>query len=197
MKWIILEVVGCCSATYVVKCVFSRPMSWLGQKMFCNLEHHAKHIPLTVILPLKIPGNRHMCFGFYVFVFLFLSVCLSLLIRGIFLTSTGSIVHLLWVCVYLFNTILSHWSGQNHTNDQVVMDTHLEKLPHDALSVSCFYAHIFLTLLWQVVLLSGHLDSWDVGQGAMDDGGGVIISWEALSLIKDLGNIDYIHRRHM
>ncbi|KAM4633286.1 carboxypeptidase Q-like [Polymixia lowei] len=39
----------------------------------------------------------------------------------------------------------------------------------------------------QVVLLSGHLDSWDVGQGAMDDGGGSIISWEALSLIKDLG----------
>lgn len=40
----------------------------------------------------------------------------------------------------------------------------------------------------QVVLLSGHLDSWDVGQGAMDDGGGAMISWEALSLIKDLGN---------
>ncbi|XP_017555915.1 carboxypeptidase Q [Pygocentrus nattereri] len=39
----------------------------------------------------------------------------------------------------------------------------------------------------QVVLLSGHLDSWDVGQGAMDDGGGVAISWEALSLVKDLG----------
>ncbi|TSK34860.1 Carboxypeptidase Q [Bagarius yarrelli] len=39
----------------------------------------------------------------------------------------------------------------------------------------------------QVVLLSGHLDSWDVGQGAMDDGGGMAISWEALSLIKDLG----------
>ncbi|XP_053700201.1 carboxypeptidase Q-like [Synchiropus splendidus] len=39
----------------------------------------------------------------------------------------------------------------------------------------------------QVVLLSGHLDSWDVGQGAMDDGGGVMITWEALSLIKDLG----------
>lgn len=39
----------------------------------------------------------------------------------------------------------------------------------------------------QVVLISGHLDSWDVGQGALDDGGGAVISWEALSLVKDLG----------
>ncbi|XP_027705759.1 carboxypeptidase Q isoform X2 [Vombatus ursinus] len=40
----------------------------------------------------------------------------------------------------------------------------------------------------QVVLVSGHLDSWDVGQGALDDGSGAFVSWEALSLIKDLGS---------
>jgi len=39
----------------------------------------------------------------------------------------------------------------------------------------------------EVVLVCGHLDSWDVGQGAHDDGGGVIIAWEAVRLLKQLG----------
>jgi carboxypeptidase Q len=39
----------------------------------------------------------------------------------------------------------------------------------------------------EVVVLGGHIDSWDVGTGAMDDGGGVVAAWEAVRLIKELG----------
>jgi carboxypeptidase Q len=39
----------------------------------------------------------------------------------------------------------------------------------------------------EVVVLGGHIDSWDVGQGAMDDGGGVVAAWEAVRLMKKLG----------
>ncbi|HEY9284510.1 MAG TPA: M28 family metallopeptidase, partial [Pyrinomonadaceae bacterium] len=38
----------------------------------------------------------------------------------------------------------------------------------------------------EIVLLSGHLDSWDVGQGAHDDGGGCVAAWEAVRLLKEL-----------
>lgn len=37
-----------------------------------------------------------------------------------------------------------------------------------------------------VVVVSGHIDSWDVGQGAMDDGGGFMMSWNALAILKSL-----------
>jgi carboxypeptidase Q len=39
----------------------------------------------------------------------------------------------------------------------------------------------------EVVVLGGHIDSWDVGQGAMDDGGGSVAAWEAVRLIRRLG----------
>ena len=39
----------------------------------------------------------------------------------------------------------------------------------------------------EVVVFGGHIDSWDVGTGAMDDAGGVVIAWEAVRLLKALG----------
>ncbi len=39
----------------------------------------------------------------------------------------------------------------------------------------------------EVVVFGGHIDSWDVGQGAMDDAGGVVAAWEAIRLLRELG----------
>lgn len=39
----------------------------------------------------------------------------------------------------------------------------------------------------QVVIVSGHLDSWDLGTGAIDDGAGVAVSMAAIQLMKELG----------
>jgi carboxypeptidase Q len=39
----------------------------------------------------------------------------------------------------------------------------------------------------EVVVVGGHLDSWDVGTGASDDGAGCVIAWEALRLMKQAG----------
>jgi carboxypeptidase Q len=39
----------------------------------------------------------------------------------------------------------------------------------------------------EVVVLGGHIDSWDVGQGAMDDAGGSVAAWEAVRLMRSLG----------
>ena len=39
----------------------------------------------------------------------------------------------------------------------------------------------------EVVVMGGHIDSWDVGRGAMDDAGGVVAAWEGIRLLKALG----------
>ncbi len=38
-----------------------------------------------------------------------------------------------------------------------------------------------------IIAMGGHSDSWDVGSGAHDDGGGMIATWQALKILKDLG----------
>ncbi len=39
----------------------------------------------------------------------------------------------------------------------------------------------------QIVVIGGHLDSWDVGQGAQDDGAGCVAAMEALNILRKLG----------
>ncbi len=39
----------------------------------------------------------------------------------------------------------------------------------------------------EIVVMGGHIDSWDVGQGAQDDGSGCLAAMQALALIHKLG----------
>jgi carboxypeptidase Q len=39
----------------------------------------------------------------------------------------------------------------------------------------------------EVVVMGGHIDSWDVGQGAHDDASGCAAAWQAVQLVKSLG----------
>ena len=39
----------------------------------------------------------------------------------------------------------------------------------------------------EIILVGGHLDSWDLGEGAQDDGAGVVQSMEVLNLFKLAG----------
>lgn len=61
------------------------------------------------------------------------------------------------------------------------------KTQPDALSRNVMAEIVGSELPNEVVVLGGHTDSWDVGQGAMDDGGGVVAAWEAVRLMKELG----------
>jgi carboxypeptidase Q len=41
----------------------------------------------------------------------------------------------------------------------------------------------------EIVVIGGHIDSWDAGQGAHDDGGGCVIAMEAISALRRLNMI--------
>lgn len=43
------------------------------------------------------------------------------------------------------------------------------------------------TMPEEIVVIGGHIDSWDVGQGAHDDGAGCVIAMEALAVLRRLG----------
>jgi len=39
----------------------------------------------------------------------------------------------------------------------------------------------------EIVMVSGHMDSWDVGQGAMDNAAGASLAWQTITTLKALG----------
>jgi carboxypeptidase Q len=39
----------------------------------------------------------------------------------------------------------------------------------------------------EVVVMGGHIDSWDLGAGVMDDAGGCFVTWRALHMMRELG----------
>jgi carboxypeptidase Q len=70
------------------------------------------------------------------------------------------------------------------------MSCHLEMGAHmleDAKSANVVADYPGSEVPEEVVVLGGHLDSWDVGQGAQDDGVGSIIAWGAVRTLQRLG----------
>ena len=49
--------------------------------------------------------------------------------------------------------------------------TIVKQMIHDALSHL-----VLLSFFIKIVMFGGHIDSWDVGVGAMDDGGGMMVT---------------------
>jgi carboxypeptidase Q len=56
----------------------------------------------------------------------------------------------------------------------------------DALSANVIGEIVGRELPQEVVVIGGHIDSWDVGQGAHDDGGGIVVAMQTAKLLLDL-----------
>jgi hypothetical protein len=72
--------------------------------------------------------------------------------------------------------------------DELSLELHMEAqtLP-DAMSANVIAEIRGTEAPEEVVVLGGHYDSWDVGQGAHDDGAGCIAAWQALRILQRLG----------
>ncbi len=69
---------------------------------------------------------------------------------------------------------------------QLYIETHCEKLP-DVLSYNVVGQITGSKNPNQFIITGGHLDSWDNGQGAHDDGAGVVQSIDVLAMYKGMG----------
>ena len=66
---------------------------------------------------------------------------------------------------------------------RLMMEAHTEP---DAQSHNVIGELVGRELPNEIVVVGGHIDSWDVGAGASDDGVGCIVTWEAARLMKKL-----------
>ncbi|UXX80373.1 M20/M25/M40 family metallo-hydrolase [Reichenbachiella carrageenanivorans] len=69
---------------------------------------------------------------------------------------------------------------------QFYMETHCEMLP-DVLSYNVIGELTGTTLPNEYIVVAGHLDSWDVGDGSHDDGAGCVQAIEAVRIFKATG----------
>lgn len=75
---------------------------------------------------------------------------------------------------------------RQHPNASITIKTNCRTLP-DAESHNVIGQLTGTEKPDEVVVIGGHLDSWDVGHGAHDDGAGCVQAIEALRLLKTLG----------
>ncbi|QSE97879.1 M20/M25/M40 family metallo-hydrolase [Fulvivirga lutea] len=69
---------------------------------------------------------------------------------------------------------------------QLYIETHCEMLP-DVLSYNVIGELTGSEKPDEIIVISGHLDSWDLGTGAHDDGAGCVQAIEGLRIFKELG----------
>jgi len=79
--------------------------------------------------------------------------------------------------------LITHLAGQGRVRMRLVLTP--ETLP-DAVSYNVVADLKGRENPEQIVVVSGHLDSWDLGTGALDDGAGCVMAMQAVQLIKQL-----------
>lgn len=79
-----------------------------------------------------------------------------------------------------------HTSLQKNKDAVIYLETHCQKLP-DAPSYNVIGQINGSQKPNEFIIAGGHLDSWDLGQGAQDDGAGIVQCIEMLAAYKKLG----------
>jgi len=75
---------------------------------------------------------------------------------------------------------------RGNANITVTLTMGAERLP-PATSYNIIAEYTGASIPGEYIVMGGHIDSWDVGQGAHDDAGAVFVAWEALRVMKSLG----------